>query len=128
LPPRGELKETSPNVPGIRISEHLPKQARCADKHAVLRGVNHTLATHRLNAEYLMTRNRPLPSLKYSTDGAVISNELGGPRGIPRSVGIPKGTAAPTGYDRQARQTDPGVGITPETANAFPRALQAVFA
>ena len=125
---RGEFKEISTNVPSIRISEHLPKLARCADKYAILRGVSHSLAAHRLGAEYLMTGNRPLPSLKYSTNGAVISKELGGPRGIPRSVAIPKGTAAPTGDDRQSRQTDPGVGITPGTTNAFPRAWQAIFA
>ena len=87
---RGEFKEISTNVPGIRISEHLPKLARCADKYAILRGVSHTLAAHRLGAEYLMTGNRPLPSLKYPTYGAVISKELGGPRDIPRSVAIPK--------------------------------------
>ena len=91
MPHRGEFKEINTNVPGIRISEHLTKPARCADKHAILRGVNHTLAAYRLDAEYLMTGNRPLPSLKYSTYGAVISKELGGPRGIPRSVAIPKG-------------------------------------
>ena len=98
MPHRGEFKEISTNVPGIRISEHLPKLARCADKYAILRGVSHTLAAHRLGAEYLMTGNRPLPSLKYPTYGAVISKELGGPRDIPRSVAIPKGAAAPTGF------------------------------
>jgi hypothetical protein len=127
LPHRGEFKEISTNVPGIRISEHLPKLARCADKYAILRGVSHTLAAHRLGAEYLMTGNRPLPSLKYSTYGAAISKELGGPRDIPRSVAIPKGAAAPTGDDRPARQTDPGVGITSETTNAFPRAWPGDF-
>ena len=95
---RGEFKEISTNVPGIRISEHLPKLARCSDKYAILRGVSHTLAAHRLGAEYLMTGNRPLPSLKYPTYGAVISKELGGPRDIPCSVAIPKGAAAPTGF------------------------------
>jgi len=127
LPHRGEFKEISTNVPGIRISEHLPKLARCSDEYVILRGVSHTLAAHRLDAEYLMTGSRPLPSLKYSTYGAVISKELGGPRDMPRSVAIPKGAAVPTGDDRPARQTDPGVGITPETTNAFPRAWPGVF-
>ena len=127
MPHRGEFKEINTNVPGIRISEHLPKLARCSDKYAILRGVSHTLAAHRLDAEYLMTGSRPLPSLKYSTYGAVISKELGGPRDMPRSVAIPKGAAVPTGDDRPARQTDPGVGITPETTNAFPRAWSGGF-
>ena len=29
---RGEFKEIATNVPGIRICEHLPKLAQCADK------------------------------------------------------------------------------------------------
>ena len=95
---RGEFNEISTNVPGIRISEHLPKLAKCADKYAILRGVSHTLAAHRLGAEYLMTGNRPLPSLKYPTYGAVLSKELGSPRDIPCSVAIPKGATAPTGF------------------------------
>ena len=77
-------------VAKLRTLGVVPSEAKCADKYAILRGVNHTLAAHRLGAEYLMTGNRPLPSLKYPTYGAVISKELGGPRDIPRSVAIPK--------------------------------------
>ena len=95
---RGEFREISTNVPGVRICEHLPKLAKCADKYAILRGVSHTLAAHRLGAEYLMTGNRPLPSLKYPTYGAVVSKELGAPRDIPGSVAIPKGPTGPTGF------------------------------
>ena len=95
---RGEFKEISTNVPGIRISEHLPKLAKCTDKFSILRGVSHSLAAHRLGSEYLMTGNRPLPALKYPTYGAVISKELSGAGDIPRSVAIPKGPTAPTGF------------------------------
>ena len=95
---RGEFSDIATNVTGIRISEHLPKLAKCADKYTILRGVSHSLAAHRLGAEYLMTGNRPLPSLKYPTYGAVVSKELGAPRDIPSSVAIPKGATAPTGF------------------------------
>ena len=95
---RGEFKEISTNIPGTRISEHLPKMAKCADKYSILRGVSHSLAAHRLGSEYLMTGNRPLPSLKYPTFGAVISKELESSTEIPRSVAIPKGPTAPTGF------------------------------
>src|SRR5437762_14340614 len=50
---RGEFKEISTNVPGVRISEHLPKLAQCADKYAILRGVSHTLAAHELGTVYM---------------------------------------------------------------------------
>src|SRR5687768_992690 len=40
---RGKFNPIDTNVPGIQISEHLPKLAKCADKFALLRGVSHTL-------------------------------------------------------------------------------------
>ena len=95
---RGEFKEIKTNIPGTRISEHLPKMAKCADKYSILRGVSHSLAAHRLGSEYLMTGNRPLPSLKYPTYGAVISKELKNAVDIPQSVAIPKGPTGPTGF------------------------------
>jgi Protein of unknown function (DUF1501) len=60
---RGEFNPTETNVAGIRISEHLPLLAKCADKYAILRGVSHTLAAHELGRMYINTGNRPLPSL-----------------------------------------------------------------
>src|SRR6516165_4498591 len=45
---RGQFKEISSKIPGIRFCEHLPKLAQCSDKFAILRGVSHTLADHRL--------------------------------------------------------------------------------
>jgi hypothetical protein len=45
-----------------------------------------------------MTGNRPLPSLKYPTYGAVISKELKNAVDIPQSVAIPKGPTGPTGF------------------------------
>ena len=95
---RGQFKEISTNIPGTRISEHLPKLAKCADKYSILRGVSHSLAAHRLGAEYLMTGNRPMPALKYPTFGAVISKELKKSAEIPSSVAIPKSSTAPTGF------------------------------
>tara|TARA_B100000475_G_scaffold163089_1_gene124023 strand:+ start:224 stop:1516 length:1293 start_codon:yes stop_codon:yes gene_type:complete len=95
---RGQFKEISTNIPGTRISEHLPKLAKCADKYSILRGVSHSLAAHRLGAEYLMTGNRPMPALKYPTFGAVISKELKKSGEIPSSVAIPKSSTAPTGF------------------------------
>jgi hypothetical protein len=36
---RGEFKPIATNVPGIRICEHMPRQARIMDKLAILRGI-----------------------------------------------------------------------------------------
>jgi hypothetical protein len=95
---RGEFKEIPTKVPGIRISEHLPKLARCADKFAILRGVSHTLAAHELGTLYMGSGNRPLPSLQFPTYGAVVAKELPGPRHLPSFVAVPNAGNNPTGY------------------------------
>lgn len=86
---RGEFKPIETNVGGVRICEHLPKLAQCADKYAVLRGVSHTLAAHDLGTKYLNTGNRPLPSLEFPGYGAVIAKELSGPADLPHFVAVP---------------------------------------
>ena len=95
---RGEFKEIKTNVPGMRFSEHLPRMAKVADKFAILRGVSHTLAAHKLGSLYMQTGNRPLPSLQYPAYGAVVSQELQNDPAIPPFVAIPKGGANPTGF------------------------------
>ena len=94
---RGEFKPIATNVAGIRVSEHLPLLARCADRYAILRGVSHTLAGHELGVEYLSTGNRPVPSIVYPGYGAVVSKELQGPPDLPHFVAVP-GSAQSSGY------------------------------
>ena len=86
---RGEFNPIKTNVPGIEISEHLPNLAQCADKFAILRGVSHTLAAHALGQEYVMTGNRPLPSLQYPSIGSVVAKELTSPTDLPPFVSVP---------------------------------------
>src|SRR5262249_47500459 len=43
---RGTFRPTDTNVPGIRISDGLPRMAQHADKYAILRAVNHTTGSH----------------------------------------------------------------------------------
>ncbi|MEZ6135899.1 MAG: DUF1501 domain-containing protein [Pirellulaceae bacterium] len=88
---RGQFGTIETNVPGIRFSEHLPKLAQCADKFAVLRGVSHTLAAHRLGQEYVNTGTKPLASLEYPGYGAVITKELPVAPELPPFVAIPRG-------------------------------------
>ena len=95
---RGEFKEIATNVPGMRISEHLPKLAKCADKFAILRGVSHTLAAHELGTRYMNTGNRPLPSLNYPHYGAVVSKEIRGTEYLPSFVAVPNLGDTATGY------------------------------
>jgi hypothetical protein len=72
---RGEFNPIQTKIPGIEISEHLPKLAAQMDKFVILRGVSHTLAAHALGSEYVNTGNRPLPSLEYPGYGAVVTKD-----------------------------------------------------
>src|SRR5947209_11781907 len=94
---RGEFNPIATNVPGIEISEHLPRLAKCADKYTILRGVSHSLAAHDLGAKYMNTGNRPLPSLEFPGYGPVVTKELGGPADLPPFVAIPNTPQVP-GY------------------------------
>src|SRR5207302_7851903 len=56
----GPFQEIATAVPGIRLSEHLPKIARCADRMAVIRSMStkegdHDRATYFLRTGYLPT-------------------------------------------------------------------------
>ena len=95
---RGEFKEIATNVSGVRICEHLPKLAQCADKFAILRGVSHTLAAHELGTLYMGTGNRPIPSLQFPSYGSVVTKELGAAAELPGFVAIPTQGNNPTGY------------------------------
>jgi hypothetical protein len=112
---RGQFNPIKTNVPGVEISEHLPKLAQCADKFAILRGVTHTLGAHELGTEYVNTGSRPIPSLEYPGYGAVVTKELGGPQDLPPFVAIPNSNQRP-GFL--------GVQYAPLNTTSAPRAGQ----
>lgn len=88
---RGEFKTIPTSVAGVHISEQLPKMAKSFDKYAILRGVSHTLAAHKLGSEYVNTGSRPLASLEYPGYGAVLCKERPVQSDIPPFVAIPNG-------------------------------------
>lgn len=92
---RGSFNPIQTNVPGIQISEHLPNLARCMDKFAILRGVSHTLAAHKLGREYVNTGSKPIPALEYPSLGAVMSKERPSEVDIPDSVSVPRSGHGP---------------------------------
>ncbi|MBL6724143.1 MAG: DUF1501 domain-containing protein [Rubripirellula sp.] len=92
---RGSFNPIRTNVPGIEISEHLPKLSKVADKFCILRGVSHTLAAHRLGQEYVNTGSKPIPALEYPSFGAVLSKKLPSDAEIPSLVAVPKAAQGP---------------------------------
>ncbi len=92
---RGEFNSIQTKVPGIEISEHLPKLASAMDKFVILRGVSHTLAAHRLGSEYINSGNRPLPSLEFPGYGAVVTRLMPGQPELPSKKPLPCTTKRP---------------------------------
>jgi hypothetical protein len=114
---RGEFKEIPTNVPGIRISEHLPLQAGIMDKLAVVRSGTHTNAGHGMGAQWMLTGYQPTIEVNdniYPACGAIVSR-VKGPNtpGLPAYVNLPRrlglGNAAYLGasYNPFAPDNDP---------------------
>jgi hypothetical protein len=72
----GEFKPINTNVPGVQISEHLPKIAKMADRMAIVRSMStkegdHGRATFNMRTGYL-----PQGPIQYPTFGSLVSKEL----------------------------------------------------
>jgi uncharacterized protein (DUF1501 family) len=72
----GEFKETATNVPGIRISEHLPKIAKHADRMAIVRSMSTKEGDHIQAAKLLHTGYLPTGPVQYPTLGSLVAKEL----------------------------------------------------
>jgi hypothetical protein len=110
---RGDFKPIPTNVSGVYISEHLPKLAKTFDKYAILRGVSHTLAAHKLGSEFVNTGSRPLASLEYPGYGSVVCKERQSDEDIPPFVAI--------GQNSNQRAGFLGIQYAPLKTGAEPR-------
>lgn len=92
---RGEFKPIDTKVPGIRIGEHLPKQAKVMDKLAILRSACHTNAGHGMGSQWMLTGYQPTIEVNdniYPSTGSVVA-KMNGPNepGLPAYVNLPRG-------------------------------------
>jgi hypothetical protein len=72
----GPFKEIATNVPGIRISEHLPKIARHMDRMAIIRSMSTKEADHGRATYYLRTGRLPGGPIQYPVLGSFLAKEL----------------------------------------------------
>jgi hypothetical protein len=85
----GPYKEISTSVPGIKISEHLPKIARHMERMVLVRSMSTKEADHG-RATYLMRTGRlPGGPIQYPSLGALVAKELERPEAeLPGFVAI----------------------------------------
>src|SRR5436309_4760288 len=85
---RGEFGTIATSLPGCRVSEILPRTARQMHRVTLIRSVTHNIGSHAPGSLYLLTGNRPLPSLKYPTYGAVVTKEKKAAPDMPPFVAV----------------------------------------
>ena len=83
------FRPISTNVPGIQISELLPKVAKRMDKLAIIRSMhtlenNHPQATH-----YAATGHQPNPAMRFPSLGSIVAKELVSRNNVPPYVLTP---------------------------------------
>ncbi len=73
----GPYREIQTSVPGIRISEHLPRIARNMDKMVLIRGMSTREGDHGRGTFYLRSGYLPQGPLQYPTLGSLVAKEIG---------------------------------------------------
>jgi hypothetical protein len=78
-PTGGPFKAIPTNVPGIHISELMPKMAKRMHQVAVVRSLDTRIADHGQAADMMQRGRRPEGDIAYPDIGAVVAKELGRP-------------------------------------------------
>ena len=95
--PKGNtvFRSISTNVPGIQISEILPRLARHMDKLSIIRSMKTEERNHAQGTIETLTGHRPNPAMKFPSVGSIVSKELGARKKLPPYVLVP----TPTEFD-----------------------------
>ena len=87
---RGPFLPIKTKVPGIEISELLPRTAEMTNHLAIIRSLTSPLGEHGLANHYLLTGYKPSPVLTYPSYGAVLSHVRNERSVLPPYVAIPE--------------------------------------
>jgi len=108
---RGPLDAIPTSVPGISISECLPKTAALMQHVAIIRSVTSPLGEHNLGAHYLLSGYQPGPVLEYPSFHAVASHLRRQEFVLPGNIAIPDYRIGGQGFS--------GAGYLPPNCRAF---------
>ena len=89
---RGPFTSIATSVPGIRISEHLPRMAANAHRYAIVRSMHHTVSPiHETGQQFLQTGRLSRGNALHPHVGAVLAQRFGSRQpGAPPFVMIPR--------------------------------------
>ena len=87
---RGPLNSIATSIPGVRISECLPRTAAMLDRMAIIRSMTSPLGEHNFGTHYLMTGYKPTPVLEYPSFGAVLAQVRTQSNVLPPNIALPE--------------------------------------
>lgn len=74
---RGEFRAIDTILPGVQVTEHLPRLAQQMDKFSVIRSGTQYSNSHGVSDHFLMSGYKWTPALVYPCYGSVVARELG---------------------------------------------------
>jgi hypothetical protein len=126
---RGTFQPIRTSVPGIQISEHLPRSAKLIDRCAIIRSMNHSIPNHPPATYWMMVGSPIQRALVQSSTmsredrphpGSVLSKLLPQRPGIPGFVMVPE-AISPVGPERPGQHAGfLGAAYDPYRVNSDP--------
>ncbi|MYC65427.1 MAG: DUF1501 domain-containing protein [Acidobacteriia bacterium] len=86
---RGSFKAIPTAVPGVRVSELLPRSAKALHKFSIIRSMHSDEAIHERARQYVFSGTKPRNEVLQPSYGATLAKELGPKNGLPPFVSIP---------------------------------------
>ncbi len=87
--PQSSFKPISTNVPGIQVSNLLPRMAKQMDKVSIIRSMRTEENNHGQGTYYAFTGHRPTAAMTFPSLGSIINKEMGPRNQVPPYVLVP---------------------------------------
>jgi hypothetical protein len=87
---RGSFKSIPTTIPGVHLSELLPRCAQSMKKFSIIRSMHSDEAIHERARQYIFSGTKPRNELLQPSYGAVMAKERGPQNGLPAFVVIPE--------------------------------------
>jgi uncharacterized protein (DUF1501 family) len=79
---RGEFGVIDTCIPGVKLTEHLPRLAKQLDKYSIIRGADPKNGSHGVADHLMMSGHKFNPALPFPCYGSVVSKERGYKEGM----------------------------------------------
>jgi hypothetical protein len=100
---RSKFQSVPTSVPGVHVTEHLPRSAKLAHKYTIIRSMTHKTPVHVPACGLILSGHLPLSSITHPCLGSVVAKELGPRNELPAFCSIP----GSTGYWEGAGYLEP---------------------